>query len=135
MQSNFHEIETILYVSDQQKSCEFYTQLFRREPSLNVPGMTEFILAPSFKLGLMPNDGIAKILEGKTKHPSSGNGIPRCELYLKVEDLELEYENALKIGAIEISPIIDRNWGDRVCYFSDMDGHIIAFATSINKLP
>lgn len=134
MSISIQEIETILYVSNQEKSCEFYTKLFRQEPSLNVPGMTEFSLSNNFKLGLMPNDGIAKILDGKTKHPSSGNGIPRCELYLKVDHLELEYENALQIGAVEVSPILERDWGDRVCYFSDLDGHIIAFASTINKL-
>jgi hypothetical protein len=30
--------------------------------------------------------------------------------------------------AKEISPILPRDWGDTVCYVSDIDGHIIAFA-------
>lgn len=96
-------IETILYVNDQQASTEFYTRLFRQKPNLNVPGMTEFILAENCKLGLMPNKGIAKILSDKTPHPDNGNGIPRCELYLYVENIELEFENASKIGAKFIS--------------------------------
>ncbi len=62
-------IHTILYVNDQQLSTEFYTKLFRQNPELNVPGMTEFQLAKNFKLGLMPNKGIAKILADKTPHP------------------------------------------------------------------
>lgn len=121
-------IETILYVKDQQLSTGFYTQLFRQPPDLNVPGMTEFKLAENCKLGLMPNSGIAKILADKTPHPDQGNGIPRCELYLYVENIELEFENALQSGAIPVSPIADRNWGDKACYFADPDGHIIAFA-------
>lgn len=121
-------IETILYVNDQQLSTEFYTKLFRQNPDLNVPGMTEFKLAPNCKLGLMPNNGIAKILSGKTPHPNQGNGIPRCELYFYVDDIQLEYDNAIKIGAKLISKIEDRDWGDKVCYFADINGHIIAFA-------
>lgn len=121
-------IETILYVNDQQASAEFYTKLLRQNPDLNVPGMTEFILAENFKLGLMPNKGIAKILLDKTPHPDEGNGIPRCELYFYVTDIELEFNNAMLCGAKLISPISPRDWGDKVCYFADIDGHIIAFA-------
>ncbi len=121
-------VETILYVSDQQASTKFYTQLFRQNPDLNVPGMTEFNFFDNFRLGLMPNDGIVRILKDKTAHPSTGNGIPRCELYFLVDDIEFEYYNALECGAELISPIEERNWGDNVCYFADPDGHIIAFA-------
>ncbi len=120
--------ETILYVCDQEASCNFYKKLFRKEPDLNVPGMTEFIISDTCKLGLMPNKGIAKILGDKTPHPETGTGIPRCELYFYVDDIKLEFENAVESGAKLISPIEDRNWGDRVCYFSDPDGHVIAFA-------
>jgi len=122
-----------LYVNDQQESADFYKKLFRHNPELNVPGMTEFKLAENCKLGIMPNDGIAKILSNNTPHPKQGNGIPRCELYFYVADIRFEFDNALKIGAKLISPIEDRDWGDRVCYFSDMDGHIIAFAEKLNE--
>lgn len=131
MINRFILFETILYVKNQQESAVFYTKLFRQEPDLNVPGMTEFILAPNCKLGLMPNYGIAKILSDKTPHPNLGNGIPRCELYYYAENIELEFDNAINAGAHLISPIIDRDWGDRACYFSDPDGHIIAFAQKI----
>lgn len=121
-------IETILYVNDQQESTDFYIKILRQNPTLNVPGMTEFQLAGNCKLGLMPNKGIAKILSDKTPHPGLGNGIPRCELYFHVEDIELEFNNAVKSGAKLISPVEDRDWGDKACYFADLDGHIIAFA-------
>lgn len=121
-------VEIILYVHDQAVSRTFYQKIFRKAPELDVPGMTEFILSDNCKLGLMPNNGIAKVLKDKTPHPESGNGIPRCELYLYVEDIHLEFENAECSGANVISPVLARDWGDTVCYFSDPDGHIIAFA-------
>lgn len=126
-------IQTILFVNDQQQSAEFYTKLFRNVPILNVSGMTEFKLAENCKLGLMPNKGIANILSDKTPHPDQGIGIPRCELYLYVENIEIEFENATKIGAKLISPIKDSDWGDKACYFADIDGHIIAFAEKLKK--
>lgn len=126
-----HPIEFILYVKDQEKSSEFYKLLLRKQPVLDVPGMTEFQLTENCILGLMPNDGIAKHLGDTVPHPGSGSSIPRCELYLRVDDIKTEYQNAFKSGAKLISPVVERNWGDKVCYFSDPDGHIIAFAEKI----
>ena len=120
--------ETILYVANQQASTDFYEKLFRQKADLNVPGMTEFGLSDTCKLGLMPNDGIAKILKDKIPHPQTGQGIPRCELYFYVADVATEYANAITLGAKEISGIENRDWGDKVCYFADLDGHVIAFA-------
>lgn len=125
------QFEIILYVSNQQESCVFYRQLLDREPILDVPGMTEFFISEKLKLGLMPNDGIAKILEDKLPHPSKGNGIPRCELYLYVENIVLEVERIKNLGVKLISPLKDRDWGDRVCYFADLDGHVIALAEKL----
>lgn len=124
----FPLIEIILYVGDQQAATAFYTALLDQMPVLNVPGMTEFKLAKNCKLGLMPNRGIAKILGDRLPHPEEGAGIPRCELYLYVDGIAQAFERATHAGAKLISPIEDRDWGDRVCYFADADGHVIAFA-------
>lgn len=127
---NISEFEIILYVADQGKSRDFYAAILEKQPDLDVPGMTEFVLADNLKLGLMSETGIAKILADKTFHPSAGNGIPRCELYLRAEDdIEAAFERAKTAGATEISRIRDRDWGDAVGYLADFDGHIIAFAT------
>ncbi len=118
----------ILYVSDQLRSTVFYEKVLNIKPVLNAPGMTEFMLNENFKLGLMPENGIAKIICPTTKHPSLGNGIPRCELYLLVENPEQALNNALTAGAKEISKSSPRDWGDTVAYCEDPDGHVIAFA-------
>lgn len=131
MVSHISFFETILYVDDQSKSTLFYEGIFRKQADLNVPGMTEFQIAENCKLGLMPNRGISKILAPHVPDPSSGTGISRCELYFFVKDLQLEFENAIRCGAQLVSPISDRDWGDRVCYFADPDGHIIAFAEKL----
>lgn len=125
------EIEFILYVADQERSKKFYSQILNKTPSLNVPGMTEFLLNDTAKLGLMPEAGINKILAGKTPHPATGNGLPRCELYLKVGNVALCYQNAINTGAKPVSEPSPRDWGDIVAYIADPDGHIIAFAEKI----
>jgi uncharacterized glyoxalase superfamily protein PhnB len=125
------QIEFILYISDQSKSRDFYKNVLQRQPSLDVDGMTEFQLSDNCKLGLMPEKGIVEILKDKTPNPESGNGIPRCELYLQVDNnIEEYFKRAIDSGAKEISGIQLRDWGDTVAYVADLDGHIIAFAKS-----
>ncbi len=122
------EIEFILYVANQEKSNYFYQKLLKIIPSLDVPGMTEFQLSDCVKLGLMPENGISKILTDKMPHPKEGNGIPRCELYLKVKNADEYIKRGIHLGGKEINGLKDRDWGDKVGYISDLDGHIIAFA-------
>ncbi|MEN8139346.1 MAG: lactoylglutathione lyase [Bacteroidota bacterium] len=125
------EIEFIIYVSKQERSKDFYERLFKIKPSLNVTGMTEFKLSENVKLGIMPEKGIAKIISNKLPHPEKGNGIPRCELYLKMNNPNEYIRRGIELGGKKISKLQDRNWGDKVGYISDLDGHIIAFAQKI----
>ena len=122
------EIEFILYVTDQERSKKFYQALLGIKPGLDVPGMTEFELADHVKLGLMLESGIAKILADKMPHPKNGSGIPRCELYLKVKNAGEYINRGIRLGGKMISELKNRDWGDKVGYISDLDGHVIAFA-------
>jgi len=122
------EFEFILYVKNQDRSKVFYEKLLQIKPVLDVPGMTEFKLSANLKLGLMPEDSMAKIISSKLPHPKTGNGIPRCEIYLKVQDAGMYIERGIEAGGKLISPLQDRDWGDKVGYIADLDGHIIAVA-------
>jgi len=133
MMMNHQLVQFILYVSDQKRSREFYAGLLGYEPVLDVPGMTEFMLNEGCVLGLMPENGIAKILSDKTEHPSSGNGIPRCEIYLLVDEPSKTHEHALQLGAKNVSEVSKRDWGHEAGYIQDPDGHIIAFAKMIRS--
>lgn len=122
------QVEFIVYVKDQERSRNFYSAILKKEPILDVPGMTEFSLLENCKLGIMPEKGIAKILKGKTPDPSIGSGIPRCELYLSSSDVAKDFQEAINAGADPISEPKNMDWGDTVAYVADPDGHIIAFA-------
>ncbi len=126
------QTEFILYVKDQRASALFYAELLNIKPVLDVPGMTEFQLNANCKLGLMPEEGIAKIIMPALPHPDKANGIPRCELYLMVEDISVYYERIKKLNAKIVNEIAGRDWGDTVFYAADADGHVIAFAEKIS---
>ncbi|MHA1569479.1 MAG: VOC family protein, partial [Alphaproteobacteria bacterium] len=59
---------------------------------------------------------------------STGNGIPRCELYLFVENPTKSHEALVAAGGTAISEAQKRPWGDLVAYGADPDGHVLAFA-------
>jgi catechol 2,3-dioxygenase-like lactoylglutathione lyase family enzyme len=126
-------VQFILYVADQKRSRDFYEKVLGYEPVMDVPGMTEFQLTEFCKLGLMPEEGIAKILQPETKHPASANGIPRCELYLMVDSPSISLEEAINLGARKVSDTAIRDWGHEVAYVQDFDGHIVAFARVISS--
>ena len=124
-------VEFILYVSDQPRSRDFYAKVLQKTPVLDVPGMTEFQLNETCKLGLMPENGIAKILGEHLPHPATGNGIPRCELYLFTDNPTEACKRAVENGGKMISEVQPRNWGHTVGYVADPDGHILAFTENV----
>ena len=121
-------VEFIIYVSYKNRSRDFYEAVLQKQPNLHVPGMTEFELNENCKLGLMPESGIARIIGEALPHPATGNGIPRCELYLFVKDPSEACQWVIENGGKNISAVAPRNWSHTVGYVSDPDGHVLAFA-------
>jgi uncharacterized glyoxalase superfamily protein PhnB len=90
--------------------------------------MTEFALPGGAILGLMPEIGIRRLLGDRIPDPAGARGVPRAEVYLVVEDPASFHERALRSGAVELSPLMPRNWGHLAAYVLDPDGHVLAFA-------
>ena len=118
----------ILYVSDQEASMNFYAGVFTIEPTLHVPGMTEFALNEGSSIGLMPEKGIKKLLGEPLPDPQQAAGIPRSEVYLYVEDPESYHQRALAFGGRELRALGVMDWGDSAAYSMDPDGHVLVFA-------
>lgn len=118
----------VLYVRDQAAAAAFYASVLGVEPSLDVPGMTEFDLGDACKLGLMPERGIKRLLGDALPDPTGARGVPRAELYLLVDDPAAFHRRALAHGAAELSPPAARDWGDLAAYSLDPDGHVLVFA-------
>lgn len=115
----------ILFVRDPKRSRDFYEAVLGASPTLDVPGMTEFSLGGAV-LGLMPEAGIERLLEGQIA-PREGTQ-PRAELYLVVDDARAAFERAVSAGARVLSPPTLRDWGHVAGYALDLDGHVLALA-------
>jgi catechol 2,3-dioxygenase-like lactoylglutathione lyase family enzyme len=127
------KLSVILYVRDQGRSRDFYRAVLAGEPSLDVPGMTEFSVEGA-TLGLMPEEGIVRLLGGAIVSPSSSS-VPRAEVYLVVDDPEAHHARAVAAGARELAPFSPRDWGHDVSYVADPDEHVIAFARPSRRAP
>ena len=120
----------ILYVNDQALSRSFYAAALAVQPRLDVPGMTEFDLPGGGVLGLMPIEGIKKLLGPNLPDPSRAQGFPRAELYLLVDHPDLHHSQAVRAGGKELSPLLARSWGHSAAYCLDPDSHVLAFASA-----
>lgn len=123
----------IIYAKNQEKAKNFYESLLGYKPTLDVPGMTEFALATNVSLGIMPETGIMRLLENKIPNPTQANGIPRCEIYLYVDNPDEFLEKLVKAGGKKISLGKLRNWSDFVSYGLDPDGNVLAFAKKVKE--
>lgn len=121
----------ILYVADQALSTEFYSAVLNVQPTLNVPGMTEFAIGEETVLGLMPEAGAVRLLGEKITAPIPAENSPRAEIYLIVDEPDALHERALAAGARELSPLQLRDWGHEAAYSLDPDGYLLAFAREI----
>ncbi len=119
----------IFYIADQERSTRFYSQVLGIEPRLHVPGMTEFDLPGGGALGLMPEQGVRRLLGEALPDPGETRGIPLAELYLLMDDPSLFHARALAAGATELSPLLPRDWGHLAAYSLDPDGYVLAFAS------
>ncbi|MFN8613639.1 MAG: VOC family protein [Vulcanimicrobiota bacterium] len=117
----------ILYVQDQALSTRFYQKVLGRPPRLDVPGMSEFELVDGAILGLMPEQGAQSLLQIETRPATT-----RCELYLVLSDLHGALRRALEAGGTLLQPAESRDWGERVAYLRDPDGHVLALAEKLS---
>lgn len=118
-------VHFILYVRDQAESRAFWSRALDVAPSLDVPGMTELELPGGAVLGLMPEQGIRRLLGDAVAPPRSG---ARAEIYVVVDDPAAAHARAIAAGARELSALAPRDWGHDAAYSVDPDGHVLAFA-------
>lgn len=123
----------ILFIDDQARSREFYSFVLEKEPILDVLGMTEFELPGGGVLGLMPSQGITKLLGPALPDPAAANAVSKAELYLESAIAEAMFERALSAGATPLSLFQERDWGHSAAYCLDPDGHVVAMAKEISQ--
>jgi catechol 2,3-dioxygenase-like lactoylglutathione lyase family enzyme len=119
---------TILYVRDLEQAAGLYDRVFRWRKTVDAPVYVEFEVAPQARLGLMPQGHTGSFLGRDLGDRRFEDGCPRAEVYIRVSDALPVVARLEAEGLEALSPLQERDWGDRAAYFLDPDGYVLAIA-------
>jgi predicted enzyme related to lactoylglutathione lyase len=122
------QLLTILYVADLGRATNFYDRAFRWPKTVDEPVYVEYGITGGARLGLMPQANTKGFLPPELAEKRPVDGCPRAEIYVTVDNFLECTERLHSLGAICTSEEQLRDWGDRVAYFLDRDGYVVAVA-------
>ena len=125
-------ILTILAVKDLEKSRRFYDSAFGWPTEVEVPVYVEYRLPEGQRLGLYRQEAFAANT-GKLPIVSQPGQITATELYFHTDNLTEAIERVEAAGAILLSPLAKRDWGDEAAYFADPDGNVLVLARELDE--
>jgi lactoylglutathione lyase len=116
--TGFREAFPILYVDDVAAAAEFYTANLGFEQVYRFPtdGPADFAFLRLDPLGI----GVSK---RRPEHKGRD-----FELCIYADDVDAAAERLRAARAEEIEAPADREWGERMAYFRDPDGHLLHVA-------
>jgi lactoylglutathione lyase len=113
--TGFREAFPILYVDDVERAAAFYTSRLAFEQVYRFPPNG----APDFAFLKLEPLGIA-VSKRRTHH--EGREFERC---IYTDDVDAVAAELRAVGAEEVQPPADQEWGERLTYFRDPDGHLL----------
>lgn len=116
-----------LYVSDNQRSAQFYSEAFEITPLLHDGGI-QFQLPGGCSFGLLTEKSAKARFGTLIDDPEMSNGISRIEMAVSIADPSACIERAITAGAKMISPLQLRDNGDESAYVLDPDGHVLVIS-------
>ena len=116
---NSSKTHFIHYVRDQEASLEFFQSVWGHQPTLDVPGMTEFTVTEKTVIGLMPKRDVVRLLDLDIAEVSRSS--IRGEIYSVVLSPGSYHQRVLAAGAKELSALAPRSWGDQMAVWNPTD--------------
>ena len=125
---------TILYVEDVEKTIVFYENAFGFQKKFITPenDYGELISGETTIAFASTELGNSNFKNGfkKLSVDQKPNGI---EMAFTTENIENDFNKAIKAGAMEYEPIIEKPWGQKVGYLRDINGFLIEICTPIKN--
>lgn len=130
----YHAMTPHLVVKDGMRAIEFYKNVFAAEELNRMEMPDGKLVHAELKIG----DSIFMLADECDPHPEHDK---RCShapsslkgttvsLYLYVKNSDEVFNKAIKAGAIQVMPVEDMFWGDRVGLMKDPFGHSWSIAT------
>jgi lactoylglutathione lyase len=113
--TSFREAFPILYVEDVDAATRFYATHLGFEPVYRFPpdGTAEFAFLRLEPLGIA-------VSKRRAEHEGR-----EFELCIYTDDVDAAAESLRAGGAEEVQPPADQEWGERIAYLRDPDGHFL----------
>jgi len=123
-------VSSYITVKNVEKALEFYKEAFNLETRMTMPDKEGKIMHAEMGYKdcvIMVGPECEK---SQTKAPSTLKGTP-SGLFIYVEDVDKQFEQAKKAGAKVLQEPTTQFWGDRTCSFNCPEGHHWSFAQNV----
>jgi catechol 2,3-dioxygenase-like lactoylglutathione lyase family enzyme len=118
---------TILAVPDLAASARFYDAAFGFERAVDTPVYVELALPSGMRLGLYEREAFGRNT-GRAPFTVPAGELAPTELYFHVDDPDAALARLEAAGAIVLSPLAPRPWGDDAAYVRDPSGNVLVVA-------
>ena len=117
-----------LFISDLEKSKEFYSKVFEKSAVFEDENSVVFSFGETLINLLVQSEAPELIAPATVAESSSGS---RFQLTIQVLDVDAQAERLSNLGISLINGPLDRPWGIRTILFADPDGHLWELAQDI----
>ncbi|MEO7556372.1 MAG: VOC family protein [Acidimicrobiales bacterium] len=129
----YPRVTPYLIVEGAADAIEFYTRVLGAEERVRMPGPGGRVGHAELELG----DSVVMLADAfpdmGIRDPKAIGGTP-VSLAVYVEDAGRTFADAIAAGAIEVEPVEDKFYGDRVGQFEDPFGHRWSVMTHIEDM-
>lgn len=124
----YHSVTPYLIISSASRAMEFYQQAFGATELMRMAGPGGRIMHAEIRIG----NSVVMLADEHPKmeafSPATLKGTP-VSLLIYVEDVDLQFDMAVKAGATIKRPLQDQFYGDRSGTVVDPFGHVWTLAT------
>lgn len=122
-----------LFVNDMGKMIRFYRDVLDFEIKEDESTSNVYLIKDGTLFLLYGRNDFEKMTNRKYEYINNFNGHFEIALYVDTfEEVDIEYRNAIKKGAVSILEPTTEPWGQRTCYIADPEGNLIEIG-SFNK--
>ena len=122
---------TILYVENVEKTVTFYINALGCKQKFITPEKDYAELDTGVTTLAFAAYSVAEFNDVRITKLNSVNTPPPFELAFITDDIENDYEKAIKAGATVITEPAQKPWGQIVAYVQDINGFLIELCTPI----
>ena len=121
-------ILTILAVTDLAAATKFYVQGLGLEQVVAAPVYSELVDPSGQRLGLYQRESFVLNTSAPVQGPPSTGTTTATELYFHCVDPAKAAAKLMVVGALLLSPLAARPWGDEAVYLQDLEGNVVVLA-------